>query len=70
MDKLEKDVIDSMNQVNQDWVIEVGAKAKLGKMPSSVEMMGKYSENIKTVMQAFREAKERLKKGGRKGFLG
>ena len=65
MEELEKNTIEIINQINQDWVDAV-REAKIQKTyPSSTEMMGRFSESMKTLLQHFREAKQRLsaKKG-------
>lgn len=68
MQELEKQIIDVMDSVNQSWVEALKDAYSEGKKVSSTEMMGKYSENVKKMIQALREFRERTKKT--KKFLG
>lgn len=70
MDELEKDMNILMDEINQNWVKAVNEAIKNDKDLDMSEMFGKYSGVILKKEKAFQDAKIRLQKGGKKGFLG
>lgn len=68
MYELKKQTIDIIDKINQDWVEEVRNSLKEGRKPRSTEMMGKFSESMKKLDEAFRNAEERIHPG-KKGMF-
>lgn len=66
MNELKKQIMDSMNDLNQKWVEKIKVSAKDGL--DLTEMFGEYSSIVKKVDESFRDAEERFaaKKGKKK----
>ena len=60
MHELQKNTMEVVDSINQTWVNAIQDAAKENKAVNVTAIMGKYSENVKKLMQHFRDAEERL----------
>ena len=66
MEKLEHDINELMNKINQSWVLAVEEAIKNDTALDMTKMFGKYSSIIAEKEKAFQDAKIRLSKSGKK----
>jgi hypothetical protein len=69
MHELQKNTMEVVDSINQTWVNAIQDAAKESKPVNVTAIMGKYSENVRKLLQHFRDAEERMHKPMKKGFF-
>jgi hypothetical protein len=69
MHELQKNTMDVVDSINQTWVNAIKDAQKTNLPVDITSIMGKYSENVKKLLQNFRDAEERIRNPKNKGFF-
>jgi len=69
MEKLEHDINELMNKINQSWVNAIEEATKNNTALDMTKMFGKYSGIVAEKEKAFQDAKIRLSKPKNKGWF-
>lgn len=67
MEKLEHDMNDLMDQINQSWVAAIEEAEKNDSPLDMTKMFGKYSAIVAKKEKAFQDAKIRMSSSKKKG---
>ena len=61
MHELQKQTIEVVNNINQEWVNAIKDAEKNKSAIDITSIMGKFSQNVAKLLQHFRDAEERLR---------